>query len=589
MINMSHRKGQLTAIFITVIVLSALRSPLTTYAATDGNIHGTVLDIAGNPLYNVKVTAYTSSGGLETSTTTNEEGYFRMSLGGTYTLIFEKEGYVSLNRNVKVDVAPTDNPKLDAVKMGDLYMEKTVQLSATVLTRYASPGSTLRLSFNIDNKGDQAEDIMFLVESPVNWSTRLLDSIGEIESIRLSPGSQTYTLEITVPSTANETESVELIAVSSLEAALNFTIIPRTTSQQIQLKSTYLSISEEVGKSITLPLRVSNIGEVDKFVTLEGIASNGWSITFKTSSGMVVNSLQLSTGDTESLNINVEPPKDTPVGDYSFIVNVVDSNGNNCDSLEFKVNLRSATSELEVLSTFTDVSISAGSGVTFPIAIWNTGEKDALCLLTVPTAPDNWKTVFISENIEVSSLLITAGESVTVQLKVTPPNSVETGDYQLLASVSSDEGTQTTLPFNINVSGSYNLGLELSTLYKTVTIGNTLSYTATVTNQGQSPVTTIYLDATVPTDWEVTISPPQVTSLNPRSSTTFTIDVKTPSDTVAGDYLLTMQASSDQLDSSEIDLRVTAQTSNTWGFLGFGLIGVVLVGVYFGFKRFKRR
>jgi uncharacterized repeat protein (TIGR01451 family) len=586
---MSLSKVQLTAIVSMVLVFSVIRLPIAVYAATDGNIHGTVLDKEGNPLNDVKVSVYTSSGGLETSTTTNKDGYFRMSLGGTYTLTFEKEGYVSFSRSVKVDLAPTDNPKLDAVKMGDLYMEKTVQLSATVLTRYASPGSTLRLSFNVNNKGDKAEDIVFEVESPENWSTRILDSIGEIETIQLSPGSQTYTLEINVPSSANETEKVELIATSSLESSLNFTIIPRTTTQEIQLKSTYLSISEEVGKSITLPLKVSNIGEVDKFVTLEGLAPDKWSISFKTSSGMVVNSLQLSPGDMESLNINVDPPKDAQVGDYSFMINAVDSNDNNCDSLEFKVNLRSATSELEVLSTFTDVSISAGNGVTFPIAIWNTGEKDALCLLTVPTAPDNWKTVFISENIEVSSLLITAGESNTVQLKVTPPNSVDTGDYQVVASVGSDEGTQTTLSFKINVSGSYQLGLELSTLYKTVTIGNTLSYTATVTNQGQSPVTTIYLDATVPSDWEVTISPPQVTSLNPRSTAAFTVDVKTPSDTVAGDYLLTMKASSDQLDSSEIDLRVTAQTSNTWGFLGFGLIGVVLVGVYFGFKRFKRR
>ena len=586
---MSLSKVQLTAIVSMVLVFSVIRLPIAVYAATDGNIHGTVLDKEGNPLNDVKVSVYTSSGGLETSTTTNKDGYFRMSLGGTYTLTFEKEGYVSFSRSVKVDLAPTDNPKLDAVKMGDLYMEKTVQLSATVLTRYASPGSTLRLSFNVNNKGDKAEDIVFEVESPENWSTRVLDSIGEIETIQLSPGSQTYTLEIIVPSSANETEKVELITTSSLESSLNFTIIPRTTTQEILLKSTYLSISEEVGKSITLPLKVSNIGEVDKFVTLEGLAPDQWSISFKTSSGMVVNSLQLSPGDMESLNINVDPPKDAQVGDYSFMINAVDSNDNNCDSLEFKVNLRSATSELEVLSTFTDVSISAGNGVTFPIAIWNTGEKDALCLLTVPTAPDNWKTVFISENIEVSSLLITAGESNTVQLKVTPPNSVDTGDYQVVASVGSDEGTQTTLSFKINVSGSYQLGLELSTLYKTVTIGNTLSYTATVTNQGQSPVTTIYLDATVPSDWEVTISPPQVTSLNPRSTAAFTVDVKTPSDTVAGDYLLTMKASSDQLDSSEIDLRVTAQTSNTWGFLGFGLIGVVLVGVYFGFKRFKRR
>jgi uncharacterized membrane protein len=284
----------------------------------------------------------------------------------------------------------------------------------------------------------------------------------------------------------------------------------------------------------------------------------------------------------------MEPGDSTQTGDYNVVVEAADQDGV-LDSLELGVSLTEATSELEVISTFTDVTVEAGNSINFPIAVWNTGEKDTLCLLTVPVAPENWKTVFISDDIEVSSLLIAAGESTTVKLEVTPPNSVETGAYVLVASVASGDGAETTLPFNINVAGSYELGLELSTLYKTVTIGQTLTYTAEVTNEGQSPVTTVYLEAEIPDEWEATITPAQVTSLEPRASTTFTVEVSTPADTVAGDYLLTMKAYSDQLESEESDLRVTTQASNTWGFVGFGLVAVAIVGVYFGFRRFKRR
>jgi uncharacterized membrane protein len=99
----------------------------------------------------------------------------------------------------------------------------------------------------------------------------------------------------------------------------------------------------------------------------------------------------------------------------------------------------------------------------------------------------------------------------------------------------------------------------------------------------------VYLEAALPSDWEATITPTQVSSLAARGSATFTVEVTTPADTVAGDYLLTVKAYSDQLESEEIDLRVTTQASNTWGYIGFGLVLVAIVGVYFGFKRFKRR
>ena len=580
-----------TATIITLLVIALnimVFTPLQVVAAEDGNIHGTVVDSDGNPIYRVKVMAYDNKGGLATTVHTNTKGYFRMNLAGTYTLVFEKTGYVTLQKTVKVEIAPTDDPDLDDVKMGNIVMENTISLSSSVIRRVTSPGITLRLSFAVTNNGDQAENVAFITSAPMGWETRVLDSIGQIESVLLNKGSQSLYLEIKVPASATSTGNIILIATGTSTASLVFEVTPTRSTDEVQLHSTYLSISEEQGKTIELPLTVSNSGEVDKTVSLEAEAPNGWTATFKTSTNMVVRSLYLKPGDSVSMKIVLKPADGSQIGDYEVLVKALDQSGV-LDSMVLGVSLLEAASELEVISTFTDVTVTAGSSITFPIAVWNTGEKDTLCLLTVPVAPENWKTVFISDDIEVSSLLIAAGESTTVKLKVTPPNSVETGSYVLVASVASDDGAETTLPFNINVAGSYQLGLELSTLYRTVTIGQSLSFTAKVTNEGQSPVTTVYLEAELPSDWEATITPAQVKSLAPRGSTTFTVEVTTPADTVAGDYLLTVKSYSDQLESEEIDLRVTTQASNTWGYIGFGLVAVAIVGVYFGFKRFKRR
>ncbi|MFH2110328.1 MAG: NEW3 domain-containing protein [Candidatus Bathyarchaeota archaeon] len=585
--KLKYKTATIIALFVIALNMVAL-TPLQAVAAEDGNIHGTVVDSDGSPIYRVKVMAYDSKGGLAATKNTDAKGYFRMALGGTYTLVFEKTGYVTLQKTVKVEIAPTDDPDLDDVKMGNIAMEKTISLSSSVIRRVTSPGITLRLSFTVTNNGDLAENVAFSTSAPQGWETRVLDSIGQIESVLLSKGSQSLYLEIKVPASAVDTGVITLTATGTSAASLVFEVTPTRSTDEVQLHSTYLSISEEQGKTIELPLTVSNAGEVDKTVSLEAEAPSGWTATFKTSTNMVVRSLYLRPGDSISMKIVLKPADGAQIGDYEVVVKALDETGV-LDTLALGVSLLEATGELEVISTFTDVTVTAGSSVNFPVAVWNTGEKDALCLLTVPVAPENWKTVFISGDIEVSSLLIAAGESTTVKLKVTPPNSVETGAYVLAASVASDDGAETTLPFNINVAGSYQLGLQLSTLYKTVTIGQSLSFTAKVTNDGQSPVTTVYLEAELPSDWEATITPAQVSSLAPRGSTTFTVEVTTPADTVAGDYLLTLKAYSDQLDSEEIDLRVTTQASNTWGYIGFGLVAVAIVGVYFGFKRFKRR
>ncbi|MBN2336376.1 carboxypeptidase regulatory-like domain-containing protein [Candidatus Bathyarchaeota archaeon] len=578
----------ITLLVAIVICVGSYTTTQLVSAVSDGNIHGTVVDANGDPIYDAKVSAVTRTGYVEATKYTKEDGYFRMSLGGSYTLVFEKTGYATTEVDVEVTTAPSTKPDYDVI-LTDVMMEYTLKLTASVVKRITSPGNTLLLSFTVNNLNDETELVVFLVDAPEGWGTRVLDSLGKIESISLSPGVESYTLEVKVPSTASQTETITLMASGTSEASLGFTITPMASANEIELRSTYPSVSEELGQRIELPLRVSNVGEVTKLITFQTEAPSGWDVSYKTSSGIVVKSLSLSSDETESLTIELEHPEDAVVGDYSIAVQAVDTNDNVCDTLIFEVNLRQPKSELEVISTFSDVTVEAGDSITFPIVVWNTGEKDAVCLLTVLSAPDNWNTEFITGDIAVSNLLIGAGESITFDIEVEPPKSVATGNYELQVVVASDDGSHTVLPFGISVSGSYELTLELSTLYTSVTIGGTVTYTARVTNNGQTAITTLYLEATLPSDWEATITPVQVNSLSPRESTTFTVVTETPSDAVAGDYLLTMKATSDQLDSDEIDLRVTAKASTSWGLIGLGVAAVAIVGAVFAFRKFKRR
>jgi uncharacterized membrane protein len=575
----------------SILSVSSLGYLVSAQSSEVGNVHGTVVDENGTPIRKVKLSIYSTSGDLTTKNT-DSDGYFRLVLeSGSYTIYFEKDGYATVEKDITVPAGYYEDPKSDPVKMGEIVLRDALRLSASVISRLASPGDTISFSFTLSNTGDEPEDVQFSVVTSSDCDATIYDSTGEIKRVLLGSGSLDLDMSVTTPSTFDEEAVITLIASGTKNATLGFTILPKTSvTQEIELISTYLSVSEEIGRTIYFPFSITNKGEAAETVDLMGLVPSGWSISFVTDTQMVVRSLYLASGQSEGLTIKVVPSEDAAVGDYFVIVTATSEDDVLRDSLELEVNLREATSDVEIISTFTDVTVEAGKDIDFPIAIWNKGETDGLFLLTVLSVPTNWKTVFTSEDIEISSVLVTAGESMTLRLEVTPPKAVETGEYPIIVYVESDDGLiMRQIDLRVSVGGSHEMYLELSTLYKTLTIGDSVEFTAQVKNIGNSPITTIYLDTAVPDDWDATATPSQVSTLSPKESVTFTVVADTPADTVAGDYLITVQAMSDQTESEEVDLRVTAKASTSWGFIGIGLAGIAVIGLIIAFTRFKRR
>ncbi len=554
-----------------------------------GNVHGTVVDEKDQPLENVKVKAYDSSGSLEATEYTDEDGFFRFSLGGSYTIIFEKEGYATVEKSITVTDAPVKNKINDPVKMGEIVLQKALTMSASVLSRVVNPGDTILLPFSISYAGEEDEEVDFSIDSPEGWETRILDQTGEIKRVFLTEGSLSLNLEVTVPSTASGDAVVSLTASGLTSSTLQFTLFT-LIEREIELTSTFPYVSAELGRTIYYPLSIENTGETDETLDLIGVVPEGWKIYFVTGDQMEVLSLYLTAGQSESLTVKVVQPEEVVVGEYVLSINAVSGDGGLRDSLDLAVNLREVTSDVEVISTYTDVTFEAGEDIKYPITIWNKGDNEVMFLVTVLSVPEKWDAVFTSDDTEVSSFLVLAEESMSLELEVDPPSTVGPGSYSIVILVESDDGVVSeVIDLRASVVGSYELEVELSTLYETIKIGSSETITVEVSNTGQTDMTTIYLEAEAEEDWEVSINPVQVASLGPRESTRFTITIETPADTVAGDYLLDITAMSDQAESDEAQLRITAKASTSWGFLGLGVAGAVIIGLIVVFMKFKRR
>ena len=60
------------------------------------------------------------------------------------------------------------------------------------------------------------------------------------------------------------------------------------------------------------------------------------------------------------------------------------------------------------------------------------------------------------------------------------------------------------------------------------------------------------------------------------------------SEAIAGDYVTTFKATAPVANASA-DVRVTIETSLLWGVVGIGLIVLVLLGLWWTFRRYGRR
>lgn len=165
----------------------------------------------------------------------------------------------------------------------------------------------------------------------------------------------------------------------------------------------------------------------------------------------------------------------------------------------------------------------------------------------------------------------------------------EPGEYPITVEASSGE-ISGSITLTAVITATYEMVLvPTEELYNTTaTAGRDNYFSVTVANDGSADINNITFSFNKPTGWTIELSPDKIDSLGSGNSQTIEVNIKPSAKTIAGDYQISLTAKGKQI-SDDMDIRVTVETPTVWGWVGIGIIVLVVAGLIYIFMRFSRR
>ncbi len=252
--------------------------------------------------------------------------------------------------------------------------------------------------------------------------------------------------------------------------------------------------------------------------------------------------------------------------------------------------------KIELEPTYRKLEATApGASFSFEIALSFQGSTPRDFDLA-PSAPDDWL-VYVTPQYgdqRIGSIRLDPAEYTPQKIKVvaSPPVAItpEPGEYEVTLEASSGD-----------IKGSVNLTAVITATYSlvfspteepyntTAIAGKDNFYSTLIQNTGSGTIEDIKFSSSKPSGWSIEFTPKEIDALAPGSFQTIDVNIKPAPKAIAGDYRISLIADAKQTRESIDDIRITVETPNIWGWVGVGIILVVLAGVIAVFMRFSRR
>ena len=338
---------------------------------------------------------------------------------------------------------------------------------------------------------------------------------------------------------------------------------------------------------------------VEVSLTIEGVPA-GWDVNFNSRyPSFPVRSVMVQGGDqttnkSTTLEFKAKVPDNVKPGTYPVKVIAKDSKGSTqyTETINYRVTSKKVeTGGIKISSQYPVLSSASGQTLKFTIDLKNETNKP-LPTNIVAQAPQGWTVRFKPQfgDQQISSIQLKESGSETLSVEIDTPAKAEAKELPVAITARSGAFEATT-NVRVSVKGSADLkmGTSSGTLITSVVAGKRTPIDFLVGNAGTAPIRNLGFITKKPNDkWTVEFKPDKIDALNPGEVREIKMEILAPDRTIAGDYLLTLTANAADVTKAA-EFRVTVSTPTIWGWIGFGIVGLVVIGLGIVFFRLGRR
>jgi uncharacterized membrane protein len=354
----------------------------------------------------------------------------------------------------------------------------------------------------------------------------------------------------------------------------------------IEIYPEYPGVVVPQEEKVQMDIRVANKGRADEDVLLEvSQVPEGWKTQIR-AFNLTVTGVHVPNGESKDLTFVAEPAQSVKPGEYLFTVSARSEDGTLRSANDLTVTVTAKekikkTKDIVLTTSYPVLRGPSDASFEFSIKVENKMSQDALFNLAARGPSDEWN-INIKPAYEeklISSLRVQAGGSSSVAVEVKPPQQAEAGEYPVSVLVTS-ENRRAEANLKVVLTGTYSLEIGTPSGLRSLDAkqGKAANMSIYVKNTGSAANHNITFMSYKPENWEVEFTPETIEVLEPGDLKQVEVTMTPYEDALVGDYSVGVDVNGEKASKS-IEFRVTVKASTAWGWIGIGVIVVVVAGL----------
>jgi uncharacterized membrane protein len=206
--------------------------------------------------------------------------------------------------------------------------------------------------------------------------------------------------------------------------------------------------------------------------------------------------------------------------------------------------------------------------------------------------PDGWEINFkpAYESKYITGLRLKGKQNQSIAVEVKPAINSPAGEFPILVRVSSGEAAKSEVKLTVILIGTYALeaGTTSGLLSLEARQGKPANVSFYVRNSGTAASQDIQFLSFKPENWKVEFKPEKIDAVAPGEFEQVEMTITPYEEALVGDYSIGVQVGSDKV-KKELEFRTTVKASPVWGWVGIGIIVLVVLGLFAMFRFLGRR